>query len=70
MPRVRKSIAFSGKNESDKELFKFALDNCNDNFNEYIKGLIRQEKNRKERISKNQASGRHFRETGSIRIKL
>lgn len=44
MPRVRKSIAFSGKNESDKELFKFALDNCNDNFNEYIKGLIRQEK--------------------------
>lgn len=70
MSRVRKSIAFSVKNESDKELFKFAIDHCNNNFNEYIKFLIRQEKNRKERISKNQASGRHFKETGSITIKL
>jgi hypothetical protein len=70
MPRVRKSIAFSDKNESDAELFKFVIDNCNDNFNEYIKFLIRQEKNRKERVSTNQANGMHFKETGSITIKL
>jgi hypothetical protein len=70
MSRVRKSVAFSEKNKLDMKLLKFAEENCRDNFNEYIKSLIQQEKNRKERITINQKNGRHFQETGSITIKL